>query len=91
MATVMSPLESRVILNVSWETYERILAEHPDAAGPRFTYNEGVLEIMVLSAGHEQPNRILALLVEEVAVEFGMDVCPIGSTTFKRAELLKGF
>ncbi len=91
MATVLSPVESRVVLNVSWDTYERILAEHPDAAGPRFTYNEGMLEIMVLSAQHEQPNRLLALLVVEIAAELGIDVCPLGSTTFKRAELLKGF
>ena len=91
MATVLSPAESRVVLSVSWETYERILADHPDAAGPRFTYSEGTLEIMVLSSRHEQPNRILEFLVKEVATELGIDICPLGSTTFKRAELLKGF
>ncbi len=59
--TVASPAaEQRVTLQVSWETYERLLAEHPDAAGPRFTYDEGTLEIMVVSASHETPNRILA-------------------------------
>jgi len=89
--TVLSPAEQRVILNVSWETYERILAEHPDSAGPRFSYNEGTLGIMVLSADHEQPNRILARLVEEVAAELGIEVCLLGSTTFRREDLLKGF
>ena len=34
---------------------------------------------------------ILALLVEVLAEEFGIDVCPLGSTTFKRAALLKDF
>ena len=92
MSTVVSPaVEQRVILNASWETYERLLAEYPDVAGPRFTYNEGILEIMVLSAPQEQPNRILARLVEEVATELGLDLCPVGSTTFKREELRKGF
>jgi len=91
MATVSSPVESRVLLNVSWETYERILAEHPDAAGPRFTYSEGVLEIMVLSATHEEPNRTLAALVEALAEDFGRNVRRLGSTTFKRASLHKGF
>jgi Uma2 family endonuclease len=68
MSTVATPpAEQRVKLEVTWETYERLLAEHPDRAGPRFTYSEGVLEIMVVSAEHEQPNRILARLVEEVA------------------------
>jgi Uma2 family endonuclease len=92
MSTVMSPVvEQRVVLNVSWETYERLLADHPDAAGPRFTYDEGTLEIMVLSAPHEEPNRTLSLLVELVAAELGIDVRRLGSTTFKRVELLKGF
>jgi len=90
--TAASPLaEQRVTLQVSWETYERLLAEHPDVAGPRFTYDEGTLEIMVVSAQHETPNRILARLVDEVAVELGMNVNLLGSTTFKREKLLKGF
>ncbi len=92
MSTVASPaVEQRVLLNASWETYERLLAEHPDVAGPRFTYNEGVLEIMVLSAAHEEPNRTLAALVEALAEEFDLDLRCLGSTTFKREELRKGF
>jgi len=31
--------------------------------GTRFTYDEGVLEIMVVSIAHEDPNRTLGLLV----------------------------
>src|SRR5712692_4473821 len=92
MATVLTPVEHKVILSgVSWETYQRLLAEHEDENGPRFSYNEGTLEIMVLSARHEQPNRILAQLVDVIAEEFGIEVCPLGSTTFQRSELLKGF
>jgi Uma2 family endonuclease len=92
MATVATPAaEQRVLLRVSWETYERLLAERSAPAGPRFTYNEGVLEIMVLSAQHETPSSLLAILVVEVAVELGVNVYPLGSTTFKREEVLKGF
>src|SRR5881397_3480899 len=92
MPTCMSPaVEQRVLLNASWETYERPLADYLDGPGPRFSYSEGTLEIMVPSAQHEQPNCILAKLVDEVATESGIDVCPLGSTTFKREELLKGF
>ena len=46
---------------------------------------------MVLSAHHEEPNRGLALLVEVLAEEFGIDVRCLGSTAFQRADLLKGF
>lgn len=51
MAAVLSPSEQKVILRgVSWETYARLVAEHEEKSGTRFTYDEGTLEIMVLSA-----------------------------------------
>jgi len=41
----------RVILpGVSWATYERLLADFQDSHTAHFTYDRGVLEIMVLSA-----------------------------------------
>ena len=92
MATVISPTEQRVVLhNISWETYERLLAEHEETSGTRFTYDEGTLEIMVLSAEHERANRTLALLVEVLAEEMRIDVDNVGSNTFKRESLRKGF
>jgi len=95
MATVSHPLElpeQKVILEgVSWETYERLLAEHPESCGTRFIYDRGMLEIMVVSARHERPNRTLALLVEVLAEEWDLDIEWLGSTTFKRKDLLKGF
>ena len=92
MSTVVSPPEQRIILeNTSWETYERLLAEHPNSASPRFTYDNGRLELMILSVEHERPNRRLALLVELIASEFDIDVEAVGSNTFRREDLLKGF
>jgi Uma2 family endonuclease len=92
MTTAVRLLEQLVILeNISWGTYERLLAERGETNGTRFTYNGGVLEIMVLSARHEKPNRTLALLVEVLAEELNLNLERLGSTTFKRADLLKGF
>lgn len=92
MSTVVSPPEQRIILeNTSWETYERLLAEHPNSQSPRFTYDNGRLELMVISRRHEQPNRKLALIVEIIAEEFGIDIELTGSTTFRREDLAKGF
>lgn len=69
MAT-MAQLEQRVVLqNVSWETYERLLAERTESPGTRFTYDEGALEITVVSIAHENPNRTLAQLVDILAEE----------------------
>ncbi len=80
-----------VLPNVSWETYERLLAEHPDSTGIRFSYDNGMLEIKMPSAKDERPNRTLALLIEIVAGEMSIDIERLGSTTFKRDDLLKGF
>jgi len=92
MPAIAAPPEQRVLLrNVSWETYERLLAEHVESVGTRFTYDGGFLEIMVVGFGHENPNRMLAKLAEIVAEEMALDLYPAGSTTFKRRDLAKGF
>ena len=46
---------------------------------------------MVLSAKHERPSHVLALLVEVLAEEMGVDVDGLGSTTFRRKDLSRGF
>jgi Uma2 family endonuclease len=80
-----------VLPNISWETYERLLADIQDSANIRLSYDKGMLEIKMLSAGHERPNRTLALLIEVIAEEMNIDIERLGSTTFKRDDLLKGF
>ena len=80
-----------VLHGISWETYERLLAEHEESSGTHFTYDRGKLEIMVLSAKHEAVKHILALLVEILAEELNIDVYGLGSTTFRRADLERGF
>jgi len=46
MATVVSQAEQRVVLyDVSWATYEHLLADHLDCSSPRCAYDEGTLEI----------------------------------------------
>lgn len=92
MAVVLNLPEQKIILRgVSWETYERLLAEHEEQSGIRFTYDCGMLEIMALSARHEEPNRTLALVVDVLAEEFDLDIRRFGSMTLKRPDLYKGF
>ncbi|HXG64353.1 MAG TPA: Uma2 family endonuclease, partial [Blastocatellia bacterium] len=91
MAAIVSPPEQRVVLRVSWETYERLLAEHEDTSGTRFAYNQGELEIMVVSFEHEQLNRLIADLFTVIAEEMNLDFENAGSTTFKREDLARGF
>lgn len=90
--TPPSELGHRFILRgVSWATYQRLLDDFKDSHAAHFAYDRGVLEIMVLSTKHERPNRTLALLVEVLAEELNMDVQRLGSTTFTREDLDKGF
>jgi len=92
MSTVLSPTEQKIILHdVSWTLYQLLLANYQDSSSPRFAYDRGTLEIMILSARHEQPNRIIAALIETVANEGGIDFINLGSTTFNREDLAKGF
>ena len=92
MSTITAPVERVVVLhNVSWETYERLLSEHQDQSGTHFIYDEGELEIMVMSARHEVPDRVLASLVSILAEELRIHILQIGSMTYKREDLQKGF
>ena len=92
MATVLSPPEERVLLrDVSWETYERLLGEQGDRRTPRFTYDRGVLEIMSPSAEHEEVSNLIRQVIYVLAEEMNVDIRDFGSTTFKRADLSRGF
>jgi Uma2 family endonuclease len=92
VSTPSSPAEQRVVLqNVAWETYERLLADHLDSSVPRFTYDRGVLEIVSPSTEHEETNRTLATLVEVVAEELAINVRNVGSMTFRRRDIKRGF
>jgi Uma2 family endonuclease len=93
MATIASPpIEQRIVLhNVAWDTYERLLADHENSSAPRFTYDHGELEILSPSTEHEEDNRTLAALIETVAFELSIDFRNVGSMTFKRQELQRGF
>jgi Uma2 family endonuclease len=93
MATVVTaPAEQRILLrNVSWETYERLLAELAECSSPRLTFDRGTLEIMSPSEDHEEANRILASLLDVVIEELDIDARTLGSTTFRREDLERGF
>src|SRR5580704_7067407 len=80
-----------VLRNLDWETYERIMAAHLDSSVPRFTYDRGDLEIMSPSPEHEKLKEFVTLLVNVWAEELGIDLMALGSTTFRREYLRRGF
>jgi Uma2 family endonuclease len=92
MRAVLSPPEQRVVLhNVSWETYERLLAEHIDCSSPRLTFDHGELEIVTLSPEHERYSLGIVDLLGVLADEMDLRVVGLGSTTFKRQDVERGF
>ena len=92
MAKALELPEQKVILHgISWDTYERLLADNDERRVPRLAYDRGVLEAMSPSAEHEGIARNIAMIVSVVAEELEIDVFDAGSTTFKRADLERGF
>jgi len=81
----------RVLTNVSWSTYESMLKELEDSSSPHLTYDRGVLEIMSPTAKHEKVSRSIDLFINLVAAEVGADVVTLGSITYKREDLMRGF
>ena len=92
MATALRPADQTVVLeNVTWRTYEQLLADLVDSSAPRLTYDRGVLEIMSPTHEHERLNRTLAQIVEVVAEELEIEIENLGSSTFRREDLERGF
>ncbi|MCE7873748.1 Uma2 family endonuclease [bacterium CPR1] len=83
--------EQRIVLQpCSWATYERILADQADQSAPRFTYDRGALEIVSPSPEHENASERIKTLILLICMEQGLKVRMLGSSTQRKAELLRG-
>lgn len=96
MTTVFSPLktmiEERVVLHgISWQTYECLLEDLADRSVPHLTYDRGELEIMSPTALHDRISRAIEALVTLTTLEIEVEALSIGSTTFKRKDIERGF
>ena len=95
-ATVSSPPiatsdQAVRLSHVSWEAYERLLADDEARRSPRLTYDRGELVIGSPSLPHELDAHALAKVVEIVADELDIDDLPTGSTTFRSRSAERGF
>ena len=70
-----------VIPNISWEVFEVLGAS--DCAGTRFSFDEGILEIMSPSMEHEWFHRLLGRMVETTTEVLNIPLFSAGSTTLK--------
>jgi Uma2 family endonuclease len=80
----------RIVLHdIPWQSYKTIRHALPDRH-IFLTYDQGTLEIMVLSAEHEQYKSKLSLLVHILARHCRKNLSGFGSFTQQREGLLKG-
>jgi len=79
-----------VLQGVSWADYQRLLEIRGERAVPRFTYLEGILELMSRSQTHDFIKSSLGCLVEAWCFVNGVDFTPVGSWTLESEEAERG-
>ena len=81
----------RVILqNVSWRTYQALLADFEQQPAVRLTYRDGTLEIRMPIDPHETYKKLIGRLIEAATEELGLEVRSLGSRTCDREDLASG-
>jgi Uma2 family endonuclease len=71
-----------VTYGVPWHHYESQLALRGERSAPRMTYLEGALELMKPSKEHERIRSFIGRLIENYALERGIDLSPYGAWSF---------
>ena len=89
VATLVPETERLTLYDMSWEGYEALLMLLGDRP-IRVTYNQGVLELRILSYRHERYKKILGRLLETLTEELEVPIAGGGSTTFRRQNLERG-
>ena len=83
--------ETRIVLeNVSWEIFVA-LADERRGSVPRFSYNEGVLEMMSPKRKHENISCLLGRMIEAYSEIRGIEILSVASVTVKRSDLKKAY
>ena len=83
---------SVILSDVHWETYDQFVQEKMgEIVNPRFYFEKGNLFIMPLLPKRERINYYLESLINILTEEFQIDCIGLGSTTYQREDLEKGF
>ncbi|WP_272122169.1 Uma2 family endonuclease [Spirulina major] len=76
--------------NVSWSTYQALLADLGSGRSTRLAYDRGSLEIIMPSDIHEILKHLLERIVAALTEEFELPIRGVGSVTLDREDLQKG-
>jgi Uma2 family endonuclease len=88
--TIALNSSSPALHNISWQTYQAMLADMGEHRSIRLAYDRGILEIKMPLEFHEAINRLLERIIVTLTEELGLDVKSFGSTTFNRQDLEVG-
>jgi Uma2 family endonuclease len=81
----------RVLLhNISWDQFERLLADLGESRSARIAYDNGTLEIMTPLPEHEYFKEVIGTAVQDVAEELDLDYESYGSTTWRKRLKMAG-
>lgn len=86
----LEPGERVTLQPVSWQRFEEVLTQLGDRRLPRIAYADQTLEIMAPLPEHERSKVLIADLVKLLLKAQKRRWEPLGSTTFKREEMLAG-
>ncbi len=91
ITTAPIPAEQRLRLSgVPWKTYV-LFSDGLGERHIRITYDRGEMEIMTVSAKHENRKTLIARLVEALTEEMAIDIAGFGSMTCRREKMKRGF
>ncbi len=82
--------QRNLLRDVDWQTY-LALSDTTDRSGCRLTYDRGELEIMTPSMPHERFGTMIARMIERYSEIFDIEIRSVASTTFRRADMHRGF
>jgi len=86
-----APLQHFVFEDVPWDFYERTLVQLERAGQhARVTYDQGRMEIMTVTAWHENIKTAAARLLEHYSFVMDIPIKGLGNLTCRRKDLKKG-
>lgn len=81
----------RVLLhNISWDQFERLLADLGESRSARIAYDNGILEILTPLVQHEYLKEVISTAIKDVAEELELDYESYGSTTWRKRLKMAG-
>lgn len=84
------PGHQAILRNLAWADFEAILEAAGEHRAARYTYSQGMLEIMTPLAEHEFAKHIIGKIVEILLEEMDVEFIALGSTTLKNPDTGQG-